>query len=136
MRGIALALAILAVFYYRPDDSFGHYEIIIPADFPVQYRAWVVFSEVFRNGEFVPPHVRILDVEFKPKYGILILDLSQEVLDYGGTYFEYRFINLLLKNAAALPDVRYFTVLIEGQSRHLPEGSKIYLEFFTCSYSK
>jgi hypothetical protein len=131
MRAVALALALLFVFYYNFDGEFEYYEIIIPADFPVEYRAWVVFSEIFERNEmeFVPQGVRILGTHFAADSGVLVLNLSKEVLDYGGTYFEYRFTQKLFKNAAALPGVRYFSVLVEGQILELPEGAKIYLHF-------
>ena len=130
---IFLALwMVLQVFFYNEDGNFEYDEISVPIDFPVQYQAWVVFTQIFEldDFDFVPSDVQVLDVYFDAACGTLVLDLSQEAINYGGTYFEYRFTQKLIKNALSLPGVRYFTVLIEGQLQEFPEGVKIYRAFF------
>ena len=126
MKNILMAIAVLQIFYFNPDGSLGQNEIIMADNIPAQYQAWVVFSEMFRQSELVPRDVDVLGVQFIPHDGTLIIDLSREVLNYGGTYFEYHFTNLLLKNASTIPQTRYFTVLIEGRAIQFPEGVKIY----------
>jgi len=87
--------------------------------------AWIVFSYLFSSGQdFVPQNVEILAIWLED--GVLTLNLSAEVMDYGGTYFEYRFVNLLLETATILPYPDYLTVLIEGVAQHLPEGVKVF----------
>jgi len=132
MKTFLTLWVVVQIFFYNPDGDFGHNEIIVPANLPVQYQAWVVFSEIFERGEFdfVPRDVRVIGVDFEPAHGILTLNLSHEVLNYGGTYFEERFTQKLIKNALNLPDVRYFTLLVEGELQEFPEGVKIYLAFF------
>ena len=87
--------------------------------------AWILFTQVFNsNADFVPQNVEILSIWFDD--GVVTINLSEDVMNYGGTYFEYNFVNILLNNAAALPYPNYLTVLVEGRVRHLPEGVEIF----------
>ena len=127
-------LGIVRVFYYEieycGESLLSYYQITVPAWFCVEVRAIIVFNEIFDNFNpdkmvFVPPGVRILGVAFDDVRGHLTLNLSDDILNYGGTYFEDRLVSKLLANAAGLEGVRYLTVLIEGQQRYFPEGSMI-----------
>jgi len=123
---LCLSTILLYNFYFLQDETFSYQITAAPACFPVQHSAWVVFAQMFRSGSyFMPQDVTVLGADFNPANGHLTLDLSKEVLNYGGTYFEYKFIKLMRKNAAALPDVLYLTVLIEGILQPLPEGVEI-----------
>jgi len=87
--------------------------------------AWIMFLHLFNSGQdFVPENVEILSIWLED--GVLTLNLSAEVMEYGGTYFEYRFVNLILETAATLPYPNYLTVLVEGVAQHLPEGVKVF----------
>lgn len=103
------------------------HRFFVPSWLSVEGRAWVVFSQIFNNSlekmHFMPNNVEILDVFFQHKTANLILNLSAEILKYGGTYFEYRLIEMLLANASQIPKVDYLTILIEGHLRPLPEGT-------------
>ena len=125
-----IAFDELQIFYYRAINSdevvMSSYPIIIPARLTTEQRALLIFTEVFEDSLskklFVPKNVKVLDVFFDYESTHLILNLSQDILNYGGTYFEDKLVSILLANAAALPEVGYFTVLIEGKRLHLPEG--------------
>ncbi|MCL2855131.1 MAG: GerMN domain-containing protein [Defluviitaleaceae bacterium] len=128
---ICLYLVLLQIFYYNADGDFAYYNMTVPAYFTTEQQAWVVFSKIFNNINpdkmtFVPPNVQILNIWFEN--GALTLNLSSDVIKYGGTYFEHRFVEKLLKNAAQLPASHYITILTEGRARHLPEGIKIFRE--------
>lgn len=123
------------VFFYevsnQGEDILSSYSITIPYWLNTQQRAFIVFNEIFNNFDpdkmiYAPPNVQVLDVFFHPYEAHLILNVSDEILNYGGTHFEYRLVNKLLKNAGNIPGVGYFTVLIEGRREHLPEGIKIH----------
>ncbi|MCL2236547.1 MAG: hypothetical protein FWB98_08945 [Defluviitaleaceae bacterium] len=89
--------------------------------------AWVIFTQIFSSGmDFVPQNVEILSIWIDD--GVLTLNLSEDVMNYGGTYFEYRFINILFESAAKLRYPRYLTILVEGRATYLPEGVKIFRE--------
>lgn len=132
MKFAIVAISILQIFFYNSDRSFGYNEIIMPENFPVKYQAWVMFTEIFgrHNFDFVPQDVRVLAVNFDNYDGHLTLDVSAEIMNYGGTYFEYYFVKKLIKNATSLEEVCYFTLLVEGELIHLPEGVKIYRALF------
>ena len=124
----------LQIFFYEIDsdneDALNYYDITIPSWLSVENRALIIFSEIFDNFNpdimiFVPPNVQILDVFFHAEYSHLVLNLSSDILNYGGTYFEDKLINKLLINAATIPEVGYFSVLIDGQRQCFPEGTSI-----------
>ena len=127
-------LDYLEVFHHVADAdnniSLTSYIIKIPTWLTTENRALVVFTEVFNNIDpdkmiFAPHGVAVLDVFFFSEYSHLVVNLSAEIMMYGGTYFEYRLVEKLLANATAMPDVAHFTVLVDGQPTYLPEGTRI-----------
>ena len=138
----------LQIFFYEIDaageEVLNYYYITIPARLSVEHRALVIFSEIFDNYNpnkmvFVPPDVRILDVLFLAGSSHLILNLSSDILNFGGTHFEYKLIHKLLTNAAGVGEAAYFTILIDGQNQYFPEGALILnnsLHYFTAPESK
>jgi len=134
----------LQIFFYEIDvygeEWLNYYNITIPAWLCIEHRALIIFTEIFDNFNpdkmiYVPYGVRILDVFFHAEYAHLVLNLSADILNYGGTHFEYRMINKLLINAASIQEVGYFTILIDGQRQYFPEGTMILnnsLASFNC----
>jgi len=127
-------LDYLEVFHHAEDAdgdiSLASYKIRTPTWLTTENRALVVFTEVFNNIDpdkmiFAPRDVVVLDVFFFSEYSHLVINLSAEIMMYGGTYFEYRLVEKLLANAAAMPDVAHFTVWVDGQPTYLPEGTRI-----------
>lgn len=121
----------LQVFFYEVyadgKETLNTHTLTIPPELTTEDRAFIMFSKVFISSQaFNPGNIRILGVSFCEQCKHLVIDLSTEILNYGGSYFEYRLINKLIKNAATLPNVNYFTILIDGQLRYLPEGTLIY----------
>jgi len=128
---VSTDLDYLRIHYFEICDTGGatpaSYIITIPSWLTTEHRAAVVFSQIFHNicpkkMVFAPQNVTILDIFFHHEYAHLVLNVSADVLNYGGTSFEHYFVEKLLLNAAALRQVGTFTLLIEGQPRHLPEG--------------
>lgn len=133
MKKLAICLIVFQVFFYNADGSFGYNKVYAPENLPPHHQAWVIFSEIFNNNfDFVPSDVCMLWAHYCKLQKLLTINVSDSIMNYGGTYFEYRFVNLLIKNALNINGVQYFTLLIEGESKHLPEGVKIYREFFSC----
>ena len=138
----------LQIFFYEINEegqeTLIYYHITIPARLSVEQRALIIFSEIFDNHNpdkmlFAPPDVRILDVLFLPGSSHLFLNLSPDILNFGGTHFEYKLIHKLLTNAAGIDSVSYLTILINGQNQYFPEGSLILnnsLHYFTAPESK
>ena len=125
----------IEIFFYevseQGEDVLSSYILTIPYWLNTQQRAFIVFNEIFNNFDpekmiYVPPDVQVLDVFFHPYDAHLILNVSSEILNYGGTHFEDRLVTKLIKNAGNIPGVGYFTVLIDGQREYLPEGIMIH----------
>ena len=125
----------LQIFYYEIDgdgeEMLAYYHIIIPAWLSVENRALIIFSEIFDNHNpskmiYAPPNVQILGISFHATDSHLILNLSPDILNYGGTHFEYKLIHKLLANAANITNVNYLTILIDGQRQYFPEGTLIF----------
>jgi len=125
----------LQIFFYQIDDDgeevLAYYLITIPAWLSTEHRALVIFSEIFDNFNpdkmiYAPPNVRILDIFFHASNSHLILNLSADILNFGGTHFEYRLIHKLLINAAGIKEVDSLTILIDGQRQYFPEGTKVH----------
>ena len=91
--------------------------------------AFVAFFQGAEHLEAVPHGVRVLGMEFRPHDGHLLLDVCENVLNYGGTRFEYYFVGQLTALAASFEGVRYFTLHIDGHLRELPEGLLIDQKF-------
>jgi len=145
LLAIALASLILAFptsanndlyqlrLYYYPnqieDAPLAYIPIIIPANMPIHHRAYVIFTILFNDFStyrmsYTPANVQILGVHVEG--GHFALNISADALNYGGSHFEYRFVNRLLANAYAL-GFAYFTLLIEDELRHLPEGTLLHI---------
>ncbi|MCL2573857.1 MAG: GerMN domain-containing protein [Defluviitaleaceae bacterium] len=127
-------LDMLKVFFYEISedghDVMNYYNIIIPVWLSVEQRAIIVFTEIFDNFNpdemiYAPPNVQVLDVVFDAENAHLIVNLSLDILNYGGTYFEHLLITKLMTNAANITNVNYFTILINSEPRYFPEGTTI-----------
>jgi len=135
----------LQIFFHEIDadgeDVLNYYHITIPAWLTVENRALVIFTEIFNNINpekmiYAPPNVSILGISFHAAASHLIINLSVDIMNYGGTHNEYMLIQKLLANAASMADVRYLTILIEGQEQYFPEGTLISLHYLTAPESK
>jgi len=89
-------------------------------------RAESVFGALFGGGYYaVPRGIRVIGATFDD--GNLILNVSGDILRYGGTNYELRLRSLLTRNAFALsPEVTSFTLAVDGKIQCLPEGSLLY----------
>jgi hypothetical protein len=111
------------IYYYQTDengfDFFEHYIIAVPEVLCTEHRAFVIFGEVFGGLNpntmlFTPKEAKMLKVNFFPNHKLLKITLSKETLNYGGTYFEHKFVKRLIKNASQLKGVEYLTISVEG----------------------
>ncbi|MCL2753089.1 MAG: hypothetical protein FWE44_02960 [Defluviitaleaceae bacterium] len=91
--------------------------------------SFVIFFDNSAGTNVVPHNVNVLSVEFQQTSGHLILNVCSNVLNYGGTLFEYYFVQQLTSIAASFCDAQYFTLLISGELRELPEGIMLYRFF-------
>ena len=105
------------------DDEFQWIRIpltdISPSFADAAYRLF--FSKA---GYGVPEDVTVLSIVIEN--GLLTLDVSENILSFGGgNAFEFALTSQLLAIAAEIPEVERFSLAIEGEMRHLPEGSEL-----------
>jgi hypothetical protein len=86
--------------------------------------ARLVFEDFFAAAAYcVPEGVRVLSVEIDED--CLILDVSGDILRYGGNAYERALVAQCVRTALALPGVEYFTLLVEGELQPLTEGRTV-----------
>lgn len=83
--------------------------------------AYLVFDYFFDRAAYcVPEGVSVLGVKIED--GCLWLNVSAEILAYGGNTFERALIAQCYKTATALPGVERLTLLVDSIVQTLPEG--------------
>ena len=90
------------------------------------------FEHFFRYGCYgVPENVKVLDVSLLE--GLLTVNVSKDILSYGGSAFERALVEQLTKIAAEIPGTERFTLTIDGVLRPLIQGTEIdRLQLRTC----
>ena len=111
------------------DASFAYWTCRLYSAFTPGQKAYILFESLFRNGDsmgwpILPRNVRVLEAVIVDE--TLILNVSEEVLNYGGTAYERAFAAELAMNALTFPQVKRLTLLIQGEKSSLPEGSMLY----------
>ena len=93
-------------------------------DFTPDEQAFFLFDTLFLSGSSAPKGTRVLSAKI---YGdLLILNVSGEIKNYGGTFREMCVVDEILTTASSVPGVAYVTLLIDGAADYLPEGSQIF----------
>ena len=83
--------------------------------------AFALFTYFFETVTYAMPEgVRVLDVTLDN--GHLILNVSEDIMQYGGNTNEHALIAQMIRAALSLIGVEKLTLLIEGELRYLPEG--------------
>lgn len=115
--------------YYSPDGKGGlvwvEEEMGPDERAAAEERAFILFQAFFEGEHvgFVPDGVRLLNVQ--SKNGVLYVDVSREILAYGGSYYERCLISQIVRTALDMDGVDSVTLLIEGEVCALAEGSFI-----------
>lgn len=89
-------------------------------------KAFHVFEGFFSDGlsASIPAETKVLQVTINED--LLILNVSREIKNYGGTANEEALTRQLVETALAMPGIAKVTLLIEGKEDYLPEGSRIF----------
>lgn len=90
-----------------------------PCDIPAVTEPTAAFESFFQE-EWVPAGVAVLGTSLND--GILTVDVSEEILNYGGNAFEAELVAELAAIAATVPGAEHFSLTIEGQRSPLAEG--------------
>lgn len=115
-------------FYKITEDGnleWADSEVEIPDGLTVNERAALIFTRLFEDAEipFIPDNVEILGVSVFD--GCLGLNVSGDILNYGGTYYEIHLRNQIIKTALSIPGISKVSLSIENLREHLTEGGII-----------
>jgi spore germination protein GerM len=122
-----------SVFYYTMNEqgNLDQYEqkIIFYSPFTSEEKASILFENLFckSNSKLlwtaVPPNTTLIGLQLSE--GHLVINVSKEIKEYGGSSWEQMVEIQLLDTAFSLDTVDQVTVRIEGKLDVLPEGTQI-----------
>lgn len=111
------------LFYFKIKNNQPYltYEHInFYGDFSKPQVAFIIFDNLFSTKKiFIPCDTHLISVQIKNQ--ILILNLSNQIKNYGGHYYEKHLLEQIKKNTLEL-GLKNFKILIENQKDLLPEG--------------
>ncbi|WP_058486565.1 GerMN domain-containing protein [Defluviitalea phaphyphila] len=81
------------------------------------------FENTTDKENLIPENTKLINVTFQD--GHLILNISKEIKNYGGTLTEEWIIDKILSIGFSANDVNSITILIEGEKDYFPEGTII-----------
>lgn len=123
----------LYMYYYSFKDDGKEYfdseSFCFFGSFTEEQKAFIIFDNLFNNTEkdkinFVPEGTKILDIIIKDD--ILVLNVTNEIRNYGGTSYETAMIKQLAINALNFKGVKRLTLMFNGNYGALPEGKFIF----------
>ncbi len=82
-----------------------------------------LFNELFTNTKFIkfiPEDVKLISVEIIGDE--LILNVSEEINNFGGSYYQSKLINQITRTGLSLKNINYVTLHIGGELLPLNEG--------------
>lgn len=105
--------------------EFTHIYEEIPTNIKEEFIAKKVFESYFNEGHsyYVPKNVEINSLYYEN--GHLYLNISSEVLNYGGNFHENILKAEITRNALEIENVEKFTLLIDNKVGLLTEGGSI-----------
>jgi len=106
-------------------EKFVYREIELYGRFAEYERAFIIYANLFDGSVvYIPPNVRLLDAIIRD--AVLILNVSVEIMDGGGTVAEHALIDTILRNAWQIDGIEMVTLWIDGRLDYLPEGSMLF----------
>ena len=119
-----LVLSLPIIITEDLDGNFYWTRIDLPAADTAEAHARLAYEYFFKYGSYgVPENVKVLNVKLVD--GTLTVDVSETVMDYGGSAFEQALVAQLLKIAAEIPGVCSFTLTVDGTPQPLVQGTKL-----------
>ena len=101
------------------------YKILFVGEYSDVCIAEILFTNLFENVSgkisLMPEDVKLLGVEISD--GTLNLNVSSEILGYGGTAYENALAGQIMRTASEIDGVTKLSLLIDGEIRPLCEGS-------------
>ncbi len=111
------------IFYYdlqNGQTKLFHEQLNFHGDFLNSQIAFIIFDNLFcQQKMFIPQGSHLISVKIENE--TLILNLSSQIKNYGGSYFEQHLLTQIKLTAQNL-NFDHFTILIDNQKQYLPEG--------------
>ena len=94
-------------------------------DFSKEEKAYMAYANLFseKAASFIPEGLEIKSADYF--MGMLTIEVNECIQNYGGSYYEKRFIYQLMKTAESI-GAKSLTVKANGKTVQLPEGSLIF----------
>lgn len=122
---------VLTLHYLVDETTFESVDYYLYGEFTPQNKAEIIYRNLFspRDGKRVciPEGTEVLSVDIYG--GMLLLDVSADILNYGGgSAYELALVRQIMVNAAEIEGVESVTLLIDGERTYLPEGMELCCE--------
>ncbi|MBR1444693.1 MAG: GerMN domain-containing protein [Firmicutes bacterium] len=118
---------------YALEEEFFDTEVIhsypcyMPYGISDEKKAEILFKTLFNDPHnvinYIPKDTKLLGISLNDDE--LIINASPEIKKYGGSFYERKLIRQILYTAFELDSVNYVTLLIDGKTDYLPQGSLI-----------
>jgi len=106
------------------DGTFHWKRVVLPVTYSAEEHAQMSFGYFFQNGTYsVPDDVEVLGIRITD--GLLTVNVSESIMNYGGSSFEIALVTQLMKIATEVPGVDRFTLRVEGFLQPLVYGTEI-----------
>ncbi|MBR1736889.1 MAG: GerMN domain-containing protein [Firmicutes bacterium] len=118
---------------YALEEEFFDTEVIhsypcyMPYGISDEKKAEILFKTLFNDPHnvinYIPKDTKLLGISLNNDE--LIINASAEIKNYGGSFYERKLVRQILYTAFELDSVNHVTLLIEGKTDYLPQGSLI-----------
>lgn len=120
-----------STFYFEFDDEGRERivceEIVFQDNKNVEENIQYILQSLFDNTKewdsFIPKNVTVTNILYIN--GSLDIELSEDILDYGGTAWEIAMVDQILATVFSIEEIERFTLLIKGDRKILVEGTII-----------
>lgn len=112
------------IFYYELENGqtkLKHEAINFIGDFTKEQIAFIIFDNLIDSKRmFIPKNSHLIWAKIKDEN--LILNISNQIKNYGGSYFEKHLVNQIKMTANNLK-IQSLKILIDGENEYLSEGT-------------
>lgn len=117
------------VFYYEGDglDALVNEEIEVKNE-SLSYKIYFLVNILLNSEKNVVKYIgegaRLNSVSVYEDEAVI--DISEGIRNYGGSYYELRLLNQLAMIAFQFEQIKKLTILTDGKSECFPQGSEVY----------
>lgn len=84
-----------------------------------------IFEKFFNDEKIIciPKNTKLINT--KIVFDHLFINVTNDILDYSGSYYENILISQITKTAISIDGINYVTILIDGKLTYFPEGHNV-----------